>query len=232
MNEVVFFAEFICFLGAVLLVYRWFGKTGLYIFSVFGMLLANIQVLMLVKIFGVITTGGNPLYASTFFITDLLNEKYGKKAANKAVVLGFVSLLLWLLGTRLTLLYMPHDSDTFFFALKPLFDRAPRILAASLAAYGCSQFLDVWLYNKIWSKTGSDKRYLWLRNNGSTLVSQLVDTVIFTFIAFYNTVDTSIFISIVLTTYLFKGITTIGDTPFIYLARRITPQNERKRNER
>lgn len=226
MNELIFFAELIFFLGAVLLSYKLFGKTGLYTFTVFGMLLANIQVLLMINLFGLQATGGNALYASTFLVTDILSEKYGKKQANKAVIIGFFIMLIWLIGTQLTILYTPNDADFISPALKEFFSLVPRITAASLAAYVCSQFLDVKIYHLIWKKTGNSNKKLWLRNNGSTLISQLVDTTVFTFIAFYGTYETAIFTSIFLTTYVFKVIVALCDTPFIYIARKINPINE------
>ena len=64
---------------------------------------------------------------------------------------------------------------------------------------------------------------LWLRNNGSTLISQAIDTVLFTFIAFWGTYPNEVFFSILITTYLFKAIVALLDTPFIYWARKINP---------
>ena len=78
----------------------------------------------------------------------------------------------------------------------------------------------------IWSKTGNSRSKLWIRNNGSILTSQAIDTVIFTFIAFWGVYPTGVFVSILLTTYVFKAIVALLDTPFMYLARKIVPRNE------
>ena len=67
---------------------------------------------------------------------------------------------------------------------------------------------------------------LWLRNCGSTLTSQAVDTVVFTFAAFWGVYDTEVFVSILLTTYLFKAIVAFCDTPFVYLARKLKVKEE------
>ena len=88
-----------------------------------------------------------------------------------------------------------------------------------MIAYAISQFHDVWLYHHIGEKT--QKRHLWLRNNLSTMVSQLIDTVIFCGIAFWGVFPTLIFIEIAVTTYLFKLAVAVMDTPFIYLAKRM-----------
>lgn len=89
-----------------------------------------------------------------------------------------------------------------------------------------SQSVDVAIYHFIWDKCGHTKKYLWLRNNGSTLISQLVDTVVFTTLAFWGSYPTDVFFSILFTTYLFKVIVALLDTPFAYLARKISPIEE------
>ena len=83
--------------------------------------------------------------------------------------------------------------------------------------------MDVFLYHLIWKKTGENRSMLWLRNNGSTLISQAVDTVLFVFLAFWGTYPTDVFVSVLVTTYLFKAIVALVDTPFVYIARVIKP---------
>ena len=78
-NELIFIFTVLIYLGSVLVLYRTFGKNGLFIFAVFGTLLGNIAVCKCVDIFGFSTTAGNVLYASTFLVTDILSEKYGRK---------------------------------------------------------------------------------------------------------------------------------------------------------
>ena len=70
-------------------------------------------------------------------------------------------------------------------------------------------------------KTGNKERFLWLRNNGSTLISQIINTVIFTTIAFAGWYDTKTLMSIMLSSYIIYVCTSLLDTPFVYLARRI-----------
>ena len=225
-NEVIFFVTVFIYLGLLLLFYKLFGKAGLFAFSIFGTLLGNIAVCKNVDMFGIATTSGNVLYASTFLVTDILSEKYGKNEAKKAVIYSFSVMLLWLLGTQLILLFTPNESDFVNESMKVIFGLVPRITIASLAGYIVSQSIDVFLYHLIWKKTGNSRSFLWLRNNGSTLISQAVDTVIFVTIAFAGTYPAEIFFSILWTTYLFKAIVAILDTPFMYLSRRIKPLGE------
>lgn len=225
-NEVLFFGSVLLYLGCVLLFYKLFGRNGLFIFSVFATLLGNIAVCKNVDIFGVSTTAGNILYASTFLVTDILSEKYGKKSAARAVKYSFSVMLIWLLGTQIILWFTPNASDFVSDSLGVVFGLVPRITIASLVGFICSQSIDVFLYHFIWEKTGNGKKMLWLRNNGSTLISQAVDTVVFVGIAFWGSYPTEVFFSILWTTYVFKAIVALADTPFIYLARKIRPMDE------
>lgn len=221
MNELLFIFSTVFFLGAVLLIYRLFGKAGIYAYIGFASILANIQVTKSIVLFGLTTTAGSVLYASTFLCTDILSEKYGKKYATKGVLIGIFMSILWLIGTQGTVLLKPSNNDLINDALSKVLNTVPRITIASLVAYAVSQMIDVILYHLIWNKTGHTKKGLWIRNNGATLISQLIDSVIFVTIAFIGVYETNVFISILITTYVFKAIIALCDTPFIYLARAI-----------
>lgn len=224
MNEILFILSVLFFLGSVIVLYRLFGRNGLYVFTAFATILANIQVCKTVDLFGFSTTAGNVLYASTFLVTDILSEKYGKKAAGKAVAYGLSVTVLWIIGTQLTLKFTPNANDYISSSLETVFGLVPRIAAASFIGYIASQSVDVFLYHYIWEKTGGNDRLLWVRNNFSTLTSQAVDTVVFTVLAFWGAYPKPVFISILLTTYVFKAAVAIMDTPFIYIARKIQPK--------
>ena len=133
-----------------------------------------------------------------------------------------------MVGTQLILLFTPNANDYINESLKVVFGLVPRITAASLAGFVISQNLDVFLYHFIWNRTGNTPAKLWLRNNGSTLTSQAIDTVIFTTLAFWGVYPGNVFFSILITTYVFKAIVALLDTPFMYLARRIEPLSDTK----
>ncbi len=221
MNALILFSATLFFLGCVVLVFKFFGKGGIYAYIGFATILANIMASLSIEVFHLATTAGSVLYASTFLSTDILSERYGKKTAGKAVMLGVVINVLWLMGTQITLWFRPSESDTIYKALKATFGVVPRITLASLTGYVFSQSLDVFLYHFWWKKTGNNLKGLWLRNNGSTLISQFVDTIIFVTIAFVGTVPTSVFLQILGTTYMFKAVFALCDTPFAYIARKI-----------
>lgn len=225
-NELLFIASVLIYLGSVLLLYKLFGKNGLFVFAIFSTLLGNIAVCKCIDLFGTSTTAGNVLYASTFLVTDILSEKYGKKEATKAVKYSFSIMLLWLLGTQLILAFTPNANDYIDESLGVVFGVVPRITIASLIGFVCSQNIDVFLYHFIWNKTGNTEKGLWKRNNGSTLISQAVDTILFTTLAFWGTYPTNVFISILITTYVFKVVVAVLDTPFIYIARKLKPMED------
>ena len=224
-NELLLIGSLIFIFSCVLLSYRFFGKTGLYFLSAVVTVLANIEVLILVNAFGAEQTLGNVLFASTFLITDILSEYESKKAANKAVWIGIFASLFFLLLSQSWLLYVPNENDTMSEAIHNVFSSTPRMLISSLAVYAVSQVFDVWLYHKWWAftekKCGNKKKFLWLRNNGSTLISQIINTLLFTLLAFYGTYDMETLFSVFLSSYVIFIFTSLLDTPVIYLARRV-----------
>ena len=230
MNELLLIASVFVIYGGVLLAYRLFGKSGLYILNSVVTVLANIEVLILVRAFGVEQTLGNLLFASTYLITDILSENEGKKAANKAVNMGIFTVAAMVIITQSWMLYTPSASDWASPHIREIFAFAPRLLFASFLGYFLSQKLDVFLYHKWWAfsekKTGNKKAMLWLRNNGSTLISQLINTVIFNFTAFFEVYDGPTLLSIIVSGYIIYVITSLIDTPFVYLARKMKKNKE------
>lgn len=200
--------------------------------SVFCTLLANIEVIILVRAFGLEQTLGNILFASSFLITDILSENEGKKAANKAVNIGIFTSVAFVLVTQSWLMYIPSEADFAMESIKTVFSNTPRIIIASLAVYAVTQKFDVWLYHKWWDftkkKFNNTKRFLWLRNNGSTLISQFFNTFLFNFAAFLGTYDFRTTFNIALSGYIIYIFTSLLDTPAVYLARRIKDKGKIK----
>lgn len=231
MNECLLIGSVIFIYGMTLLGYRFFGSAGLYCLSAAATILANIEVVLLIRAFGMEQTLGNVLFASTFLVTDILSECEGKKAANQAVFLGIFASVLFLLLSQSWLLYVPSPNDLMSGPVTAVFSNTPRMLLTSLLVYAVSQLFDVWLYHKWWAFTerrfGDRRRFLWLRNNGSTLISQILNTFLFTLLAFWGTYDLPTLISIFLSSYVIYIFTSLLDTPVVYLARRI---RERKGN--
>lgn len=225
MNEIILLGSIALIFGSVLLSYRLFGKTGLYVMTVITTVLANIEVLILVDAFGMTQTLGNVTFAATYLITDILSENEGKKEAARAVWLGVFTSVIMLAFTQYWLLYSPSDTDWAATHIHAIFSTTPRLLLASFLGYVISQRFDVWLYHRWWDfttkRSGDSKKYLWLRNNGSTLISQVLNTVIFNLTAFAGSYDTSTLISIIISGYIIYIFTSLLDTPFVYWARKM-----------
>ncbi len=224
-NSIILFLSLVFIFGMTLLAYKFFGKAGLYSLSAISTVLANIEVVLMIRAFGMDQTLGNVLFAMTFLTTDILSECEGKKEANKAVVIGIFSSIFFLVLSQSWLIYDSISGDEVNTAFRTIFSQTPRLVLASLLVYAVSQFFDVWIYHKWWEfsskKCGDKRRFLWLRNNGSTLISQIINTLLFTLLAFGGQYDFPTVISIFLSSYVIFIFTSLLDTPVLYLARRV-----------
>lgn len=227
-NELLWLAMLLANFLLIILAYKLFGKWGLIMWIPISAIVANIQVIQTVKLFGVVATLGNIVYASSFLVTDILAENYSKREANRAVWIGFFSLIAMTILMNLALLFKPLAGDEFasisYEATSTIFKLMPRITIASLIAYFLSQRHDVWAYH-FWKKRFPGTKRIWLRNNLSTMVSQLIDSIVFVAIAFYGVYEMNVLLEILLTTYLLKWVVAAADTPFIYWAKSIFKRN-------
>ena len=217
LNETLWFASMIINFILILLAYRLWGKIGLFIFIPVSTILANIQVIKQVDLFGLHGTMGDIVYCGIFLISDILSENYGKKMAKNTISIGFFSLISTTIIMVLSLKMVPNTFDSSQNSLEQIFGFLPRITLASLSAFLISQTYDVWAY-QFWRNKFPDFKYIWIRNNFSTLASQLIDGAIFTVIAFTGVFPVSYMIKLFITSYVLKTIVSIFDTPFVYLA--------------
>ncbi|MBP3709019.1 MAG: queuosine precursor transporter [Treponema sp.] len=224
-NELLLIISLCCSFSALLVFFQLFGKEGCMAWTCLCTVFANIEVAVLVNAFGMEQTLGNTLFASSFLATDFLSEFYGKKEAGKAVRLGIASSCVFIIFSLLVVRYVPSENDIVFASVQTLFSNTPRILIASLAGYAASELLDVQLYHALWKltiiKSGSREKYLWLRNNIATLTSQAVNIIIFNFAAFWGVYDMKTLISITGACYVIYIFTSLLDTPFLYVARKL-----------
>lgn len=209
-----------------ILLFRYFGLKGLIIAVTLGIMLANLQggKVSDLNLFGQTFTVsmGAIMYSGIYFATDLISEKYGRKEANKAVILGAISNIVIMFTLLLSTYYLPSEiassSNSVHSAISTLALYSPIFVIGSITAYLISQTFDVWIFHKI--KKMTNGKYLWLRNNVSTLSSQALDTFIYTFVwVLAGELNFLTALSIALTKYIFKFIIAIIDTIFIYLVR-------------
>lgn len=156
-------------------------------------------------------------YPITFLITDILSEVYGRKRTTDVVFAGFgvsvfVIFLLWLGHVFPAIPNSPVQDVNY----DNVFQNSWRVIMASMMAYLSAQFLDVRLFH-FWKKK-TKGRMLWVRNNFSTITSQLVDTVMVVSIIFVGSLGFETIAQYVFDGWLFKVICALIDTIFIYLA--------------
>lgn len=154
-------------------------------------------------------------YPITFLITDILSELYGRKRTTQVVVSGFfasvfVLFILWL-GAQFPAIDGSPVSDEVY---NQVFQNSWRIIAASMTAYLFAQLIDVRLFH-FW-KSLTKGKHLWIRNNFSTILSQLVDTFLVVVILFVGTLPWATMGSYIFDGWLFKVLAAVGDTALIY----------------
>lgn len=211
-------------LAVTVLMYRIFGRQGLLACIVLAILLANLQGPKLTTILGFQTSLGVIFYSGIFFATDLLSEKYGRMQANRAVIIGFAVSVIAVLMLSIALEFQPTtDPETAAMsndiqnAFATILNFTPRFVFGSLLAYLISQTFDVWFFHFIKKRTHG--RHLWLRNNLSTMSSQIIDTLIYSLVVWWGVVELSTAIQLGIVKYGFKLAIAAFDTPFIYWAR-------------
>lgn len=179
-------------------------------------------------LFGVpITLPGAALcYAITFLMTDVIGEIWGKKEANRTVRWGFIAQALaslLILATQ----YLPAADGGVQEAYNTLLGQNWIFVIGSLVAYFASQSWDVWIFHKIRDRFDADPRKRWLWNNGSTMTSQIIDTVLFIGISFglgfgwfFDPAMHAPLLAMMVGQYVLKFILAALDTPFFYIMTR------------
>ncbi|AEC01904.1 queuosine precursor transporter [Parasphaerochaeta coccoides] len=219
MNELFSLIMLLFNFAVIMFAFRRWGRLGLYVWIPISVIIANIQVTKNVELLGLEATLGNIVFTSGALATDLLNEFYGPRHARRAVGIGFFSLVVMTGFMQVALWFTPASSDMAQEALSRIFGIMPRIAGASLAAYLVSNMFDIKVFAAIRGRFPG-RRSLWFRKNVSTWASQFVDSLIFTFGAFWGVYETSVLWQILLTTCVFKWAVASLDTPFMYLGRK------------
>ena len=202
----------LCTFTITCICYRKYGRVGLFVWMCVSTIICNIQAIKTIDVLGFTTSLGNISYGAIFLTTDILSEIYGEKEARKSIILSFFTLLIFTASMSLFLQYIPSSVDTTNDALKVVFNFLPRITIASLINCILSQFIDAKMYKILKERYGR----LWISNNGSTIVSQLTDTIIFVVFSFLGVIPFINLVQMAITTMIFKIIIALLDTPFLY----------------
>lgn len=180
-----------------------------------GILSANATAAKLVNLWGVAVTTGALAIPLVYLTTDLLNELYGPSATRSVVWMGFWANAILAGFSRLCLWVPASTLGASQGAFEEVFLSTPRIIAASMAAYLVSSLVDVWVFHAL--RVATQDRHFWLRKNGSTVVSQAIDSGLFVLVAFAGVLPWGVMLAMATGQYLIKMVAAPLGTPLTYL---------------
>lgn len=183
-----------------------------------GLLGANTLGSKVITYFGMTVSVGILAYPLTFLVTDAVGEVFGKTKAKQIVYAALIAQVFVLLLTYLAIKLPPAERFTMNPEYVKVFNSSLRMIIASLTSFIISQTFDIWAFD--WFKKKTKGKFLWLRNNASTMTSQAIDTLLFMFIAFYHITPkftTPFILQLCLSYWLFKVAFAVADTPFVYM---------------
>lgn len=214
-NELVFILQ-TSIIGSTTLAALAFGQSALVAWISVQAILANVFVLKQTTLFGLTATCSDAFMIGSILGLNLIREYYGKKATQQTIWISFGCLVAYTMLSRIHLWFLPAVDDTTHEAFSILLGSMPRITIASLSVYFLVQHIDAWLYGYL--KTHWNTRYLVMRNYVSLALSQLIDTVLFSFLGLYGIVGN--IGSIIIVSYAIKVVVICIVTPYVVLVSR------------
>ncbi len=180
------------------------------------LLISNLVSTKLIGIPGIniIIDGGTILFPLAYILGDIITEVYGFRKAKLIILCGFMSMLLMSLTVFIVQIAPPAQEWGNQAAYEAILGIVPRIAIGSLIAYLVGEMLNSYVMAKM--KTASKGKYFWARALGSTAVAALVDTVIFSTIAFYGTIPLDALVGLIVTVYIIKMIVEVLVLPITY----------------
>lgn len=188
MNEILFFAHTCVILFFILRL----GKEALFVFISLFAVLANFFVIKQIDLFGLHAACGDVFAVGSILCLNILQEKFGKREADKAIMISFLSLFFFFLMTKFHLLYKPNSFDFAHASFSTLFNHSFRIILASIAAFFISQKTSLLVFQLMKKQT--------VRIPIALFVSQVVDSILFGYLGLFGIVESVwaiIFISLI-----------------------------------
>lgn len=240
--EAVSFILLLVCVISILFLLKFFAEYGLYIYSVVAVLASNIQVLQGVQ-FAFSTEPvamGTILFSTTYLCSDILTEHFGQNSAKRGIWYCFIAQLLMTLFMMIAVGHPPiaisemannaNGTEQMLIAEKAiafLFTPSPRLLFASLLAFAISQFSDIAIFQAF--KKITRQKYLWFRTLASTILSALIDTVLFSLFAFVMLAPNPIGFKTLIFTYILgsmiaRTIVAFISMPVMYSSYRFLPK--------
>jgi len=213
-NELIFLIQAavvgLSTLGALAL-----GREALVTFLCVQCVLANLFVLKQTTLLGLNATCSDAFTIGATLGLNVLQEYFGRAIARRAIWINFFVLIAYAIFSRIQLAYLPSAADTMQPFYLPILAVMPRIVIASFSVYLIAQTVDYFVYGLL--KNSPRRMPLLVRNYASMLISQLVDTILFTFFGLYGLIDN--LWQVIVISYTIKVISIFLQTPFISLTR-------------
>lgn len=222
MNELIFLCHIILLLLFLRFFRKW-GEGGLYVYIGSLAVFANVFIIKQITLFGFNVTCSDVYTVGMIFGLNLLQEFYGKKAAKKAANISFILLLFFLVLTQLNLLYIPSKFDTAHSSFNTIFKFTPRIIISSIFVFFLMQRFDIFLYGILKKKAA--KRFFFLRNISVAIVSQFLDTALFSFLALYGIVAN--IYHILLVSFIVKMVTISAFSIYLFIEKKNILKNNK-----
>jgi hypothetical protein len=202
--------------------FKYFSVISVFFVSV--LLISNVASTKIVDLKWFTFDGGTLLFPLSYIFGDILTEVYGYKKSRQVIWLGFFSALVMSLVFIVVGKLPSAPGWENQGAYDKILGLTPRIVIASLAAYFCGSFLNSFVLAKM--KILTKGKWLWTRTIGSTIVGELVDSVIFIVIAFAGVLPGGLLITLVVSNYIFKTLVEVLFTPLTYKVVGFLKKNE------
>jgi uncharacterized integral membrane protein (TIGR00697 family) len=216
MNELLFVAMLLSALVFSLISFR-LGKEFLYAYLAMIATFAIFLGPMVIVLFGFPFFIGEVFYAAIFLSTDMTTERWGETEARHILWLVILIFVVVSVLMQFALLLTPHSSDFVQGHIRAALAVTPRLIAAGFVMFLIEQHFDIWFFGFL--KRKFQGKHLWLRNNISTMTSQLIDVLGVYPLALYGVYPN--LVQLMIAAYLFKICMAVLDTPFMYLSKRV-----------
>lgn len=209
-NELLFLFHTLIIIISALLALK-LGKSSLITFICLQSILSNLLVTKQITLFNLDVTSSDVFAVGALIGLNLLQEFFGREEAQKSILISFSALFFYMGMTQIHLLYVPNSFDTAHPAFHTIFALMPRLALSSLATYTIVQLIDLRLYGLL-NRLCAGK-YFVLRSTCSLLISQLLDTILFSYLALYGVMSS--LMDVIIVAYLIKVIIIALSAPLL-----------------
>lgn len=216
MNELLFIVHTIV-ISTSALIALYLGQAALVAFVCLQCVLANLFVVKQITLFGFSATCADAFTVGAVLGLNLLQEYFGRTIARTCIWINFFLLIFYVIVSQIHLAYIPNSYDTMQACFIPILGLMPRIVIASFVVYFIAQWADYALYGFLRRILGD--RYLVVRNVVSIMLTQLLDTVLFSFLGLYGIIEN--IWQIIFISYVIKLVAIAIASPFVLFSKKI-----------